>query len=288
MSNPISNNGKYLANMAGENVPLPNFHTSRNGEYLSQIVGLLDGKADLIGGKVPSSQLPSYVSDIVEVDTYEDLPETGASGTIYIVKDENNQQYRWGGTTYIPIGDEKAYYAVSVINMTTMGQLKAYINGINSQQLHILLDFHNYVSDAYVCTAHFYEKNDIQYCEIFDLLNSQYIYNPNGFADTDTIANYVSYNKHDIVTKQVKTTMDSVAVAGVEYYLGLQTSVSIVMPSSASAGEEFLVCFTSGSTACTLTCSLTGFSFTPSANKTSWIKFTCYNGADWLVETKEG
>lgn len=87
----------------------------------------------------------------------------------------------------------------------------------------------------------------------------------------------------------VKTAMDSVAAVNTQYFLGTQSAVSIVLPSNAAVGQEILVCFSSGSTAASLTCGLTGFDFTPKANKTSWIKFTCCNSSgDWLVETKEG
>lgn len=89
----------------------------------------------------------------------------------------------------------------------------------------------------------------------------------------------------------IKTTMNSVAAANTQYFLGTQSAVSITLPSTGiSVGDEILVCFTSGATAATLTCDLTGFDFTPKANKTSWLKFTCYDATngDWLVETKEG
>lgn len=60
------------------------------------------GKADLVSGKVPASQLPSYVDDIIEVSTYSALPATGETGKIYIALDMNIQ-YRWGGSSYIQL-----------------------------------------------------------------------------------------------------------------------------------------------------------------------------------------
>lgn len=56
-------------------------------------------KADLINGKIPSNQLPSFVDDVVEFDTFEDLPEIGESGKIYVTLDSNNS-WRWTGSTY--------------------------------------------------------------------------------------------------------------------------------------------------------------------------------------------
>lgn len=205
-------------------------------DALSAINDPQSGKADLVGGIVPSSQLPSYVSTIVEVDTYADLPETGAGNTIYVVKDENNQQYRWGGTTYIPVGDEKAYYSVVVINMTTMGELKDYVDGINQQGLHILLDMHNFVTDAYVCTAHFYTVGGVNYCQIFDLLNAELIFDAEGFDDTDTIASYV-LNADKLATMsdvakgsiKIATSLpsDGILVNNTEYRLGTISALTI-------------------------------------------------------------
>ena len=45
-------------------------------------------------GKVPSTQLPSYVDDVVEVPTEAGLPEKGESGKIYVTAD-TNLIYRW-------------------------------------------------------------------------------------------------------------------------------------------------------------------------------------------------
>lgn len=65
--------------------------------------GVAGGVATLDeNGLVPSSQLPSYVDDVVEVATYDDLPETGEAGKIYITTDDN-KTYRWGGTVYVEI-----------------------------------------------------------------------------------------------------------------------------------------------------------------------------------------
>lgn len=53
-------------------------------------------------GKVPSSQLPSFVDDVIEVDSYDNLPTTGEAGKIYVTKD-TNLTYRWSGSRYIEI-----------------------------------------------------------------------------------------------------------------------------------------------------------------------------------------
>ena len=53
-------------------------------------------------GKVPTSQLPSYVDDVLEYDRYSEFPSTGEGGKIY-VNLSDGKTYRWGGTTYVEI-----------------------------------------------------------------------------------------------------------------------------------------------------------------------------------------
>lgn len=62
----------------------------------------LAAKADLVGGKVPAAQLPSYVDDVLEYDAMSAFPATGESGKIYVAKD-TNLVYRWSGTQYVEI-----------------------------------------------------------------------------------------------------------------------------------------------------------------------------------------
>ena len=71
----------------------------------SDVTGLqntLESKADLVNGKVPESQLPSYVDDVLEYANLAAFPTTGESGKVYLDKD-TNKAYRWGGTTYVEI-----------------------------------------------------------------------------------------------------------------------------------------------------------------------------------------
>lgn len=66
-------------------------------------MGVADGVATLDStGKIPTSQLPSYVDDVIESETYDSLPEKGESGKIYVAKD-TNLVYRWSGSAYIEI-----------------------------------------------------------------------------------------------------------------------------------------------------------------------------------------
>lgn len=62
----------------------------------------LDTKADLVAGKVPSGQLPSFVDDVEEAANFAALPGTGEASKIYVTLD-NNKTYRWGGSAYVEI-----------------------------------------------------------------------------------------------------------------------------------------------------------------------------------------
>lgn len=67
----------------------------------------LGGKADLENGKVPVSQLPSFVSDVKEYPSASDFPEEGEAAKIYVAKD-TNLTYRWGGSVYVEISESLA------------------------------------------------------------------------------------------------------------------------------------------------------------------------------------
>ena len=58
-------------------------------------------------GLVPSSQLPSYVDDVLEYPTLSAFPATGETGKIYVTLD-TNLTYRWSGTGYVEISKSLA------------------------------------------------------------------------------------------------------------------------------------------------------------------------------------
>ena len=62
----------------------------------------LGKKADLINGLIPSSQLPSYVDDLLEYTTRAEFPTTWEKGKIYI-DISTDKSWRWSGSTYIEI-----------------------------------------------------------------------------------------------------------------------------------------------------------------------------------------
>jgi hypothetical protein len=75
-------------------------------------------------GLVPSSQLPSFVDDVVEAANLAAFPGTGETGKIYTALD-TNKVYRWGGSSYteispspgstdaVPEGSTNLYYTAA-------------------------------------------------------------------------------------------------------------------------------------------------------------------------------
>lgn len=64
---------------------------------LSANVVLVDGT-----GKIPTSQLPSYVDDVVEYSSLAAFPAEGESGKIYVAVD-TGKGYRWSGSVYVEV-----------------------------------------------------------------------------------------------------------------------------------------------------------------------------------------
>ena len=78
-------------------------------------------------GKVPSTQLPSYVDDVIEVPTEAGLPEKGESGKIYVTAD-TNLIFRWvvtntetGAGKYVQIPQTSAESITRLDKIQTKG-----------------------------------------------------------------------------------------------------------------------------------------------------------------------
>jgi hypothetical protein len=132
LPSPVTYGQKFYAKAAGMDVDLPEAITPEQ-KYLKAIAEggggsgdsytkaetdqLLDGKADLVDGKVPASELPSYVDDTVEgyyyqgafyEDSEHTITITGETGKIYIDL-TTNKSYRWTGTVYVRIDECPAF-----------------------------------------------------------------------------------------------------------------------------------------------------------------------------------
>jgi len=83
----------------------------------------LSTKADLVDGKVPASQLPSYVDDVLEFANLAAFPATGETGKIYVALD-TNLQYRWSGSAYVQIGGGKKTHVVKIAGVFSSGETR--------------------------------------------------------------------------------------------------------------------------------------------------------------------
>lgn len=101
---------------------------------LKSAKGAPNGYAPLDGdGKVPATNLPSYVDDVLEAATRSAFPATGEAGKIYVALD-TNKTWRWGGSDYaeisaspgstdaVPEGSANKYYTDARVQskVTTM------------------------------------------------------------------------------------------------------------------------------------------------------------------------
>ena len=92
-TNPISSGGVYSA--------LSNYISNSK-------IGATNGVAGLdANGLVPTSQLPSYVDDVLEYSSTSAFPATGSSGKIYVATN-TNLTYRWSGSAYVEISPSLA------------------------------------------------------------------------------------------------------------------------------------------------------------------------------------
>ena len=86
----------------------PSYTASEVGAIATTSKGANNGVAELdSSGKVPSSQLPSYVDDVLEYSAKSSFPATGETGKIY-VDTSTNLTYRWSGSAYTEISPSLA------------------------------------------------------------------------------------------------------------------------------------------------------------------------------------
>ena len=150
-----------------------------NISEFSAMKGATNGLATLdSAGKVPSTQLPSYVDDVIEGYYYNSkfykesshtTEITGESGKIYTDLG-NNKTYRWSGTTYTEIsaslalgttsstaypGDKGATNAANIANnATNIGHLQGYFD--NGKAIYAIND-----ASGNVITETYAKKSDL-------------------------------------------------------------------------------------------------------------------------------
>lgn len=121
-------------------------------------IGKQDGSAaalpTLVGGKVPASQLPSYVDDVEEYANLAAFPESGEANKIYVAID-SAKTYRWSGSVYVEVSagsefdqalnttDAVTFTSVSLPNATqiTVGSFDNSTGGASGLSLHCAVGY---------------------------------------------------------------------------------------------------------------------------------------------------
>jgi len=132
-------------------------------------------KADLVTGKVPSSQLPSYVDDVIEGYYsagvfYSNIglttPITGETGKIYIDL-LMNQSYRWSGSIYVQISnaistlDELTDVVISGVSNGQLLQYNTTTSKWENQSIVVPTKTSDLINDGDNGTSHFISLEDL-------------------------------------------------------------------------------------------------------------------------------
>ena len=133
------------------------------GKLDSTLKGAANGLAELDNaGKVPASQLPSYVDDVLEYDSLSAFPATGESGKIYVAKD-TNKTYRWSGTGYVEISQGLTLGTTSSTAYRGDYGQAAYTHGVTNKGAAFASGLYKITtnSEGHVTAASAVEKSDI-------------------------------------------------------------------------------------------------------------------------------
>lgn len=219
------------------------------------------------------------------------LPEGGTAGQVLAKKTDASGDAEWTDKAVV-LTTPLTQTQDELISLMQNGPLYVYNNGL----LYTVSRLANNVLSGYGPIIYSGKTYAIQSCVIakgiFSLNPYIFIGISAGGSTGQILAKKSATNGDtqwvDPQTATVRTAMDDVAVAGAKYFLGEQTELSITMPDDAAVGQEIMVVFSSGKTACTLAVDLDDFDFVPKANSMCKIVFLCVGTETWLVDAKEG
>ena len=203
-------------------------------------------------GKVPSSQLPSYVDDVIEAANFAALPAEGEAGKIYVTLDDN-KTYRWGGSAYAEI-------SASVALGETQGT--AY-EGSKGAALKTAFDAHEADTDIHVTTA---DKT---------AWNAKYDKPSTGIAKTDLAADVqASLGKADtaLQASDIADKADKVSGATADNFAGLDANGNL--KDSGSKASDFATAAQGAKADSAIqSVKVNGTALTPDSNKAVNVEF---------------
>ena len=123
-------------------------NTDNRLQGIETSIGQPSGIAELdANGFVPSSQLPSFVDDVIEATDFVSLPipTEAETGKIYVTLDDN-RTYRWSGSVYIRISQSPVDSVNGQVGMVNITQTEVGLgNVVNEAQLNRLSgDFNSF------------------------------------------------------------------------------------------------------------------------------------------------
>lgn len=138
--------------------------TALGNKLETSLKGANSGLAELdANGHVPSSQLPSYVDDVIE-GTIATFPATGETGKIY-VDTATNISYRWSGSQYVKVASDLALGETSSTAYRGDHGATAYAHATDSSRLTTAQNSGLYKlavsSEGHISSVTAVEKNDI-------------------------------------------------------------------------------------------------------------------------------
>lgn len=236
----------------GSLLPQSTFQPAGNYVLASE-KGANNGVATLgADGKVPSSQLPSFVDDVIEAANFAALPAEGEAGKIYVTLD-NNKTYRWGGSAYVEI-------SASVALGETQGT--AY-EGSKGKALKDAFDAHEADTDIHI-TA----NERIAW-------NAKYDKPSTGIAKTDLAADVqASLGKADtaLQASDIADKADKVSGATADNFAGLDSNGNL--KDSGSKASDFATAAQGAKADSAIqSVKVNGVALTPDANKAVDVTF---------------
>lgn len=173
-----SESGEEVATVSSIPTSVSQLINDENYITLADITGKIDatekgaanGVAGLdASGKIPSSQLPSYVDDVLEYANLSSFPVNGESGKIYVALD-SNLTYRWSGSSYVVISSALALGETSETAYRGDRGAAAYTHSVTNKGNAFVAGFYKFATNAegHVIAATPVVKSDITALGVLD------------------------------------------------------------------------------------------------------------------------
>jgi hypothetical protein len=168
----------------------------------------LNLKADLVGGFVPSNQLPSYVDDVIEYTNISVFPTSGDAGKIYVALD-SNKVYRWTGSNYIEISQGLTFIdnamVVSALGYTPYNSTNpaGYISGYSETDTLQSVTSRGSVTSNSITASAFYQTSDERLKDIFSTDEDVIIFKWKDSRDDKIHIGYSAQEINKILPNQV-------------------------------------------------------------------------------------